>query len=61
MKLTGKTRYRVGREGPFRAPVLVLQVQFSYRRMNNYGRYIEGEDAIEWRDARVEDLPPLAG
>jgi len=55
MSLTGKTRYRNGRSG-FRR-VLILQVQEVVRRCEPVGPFVDCCDVLEWRDARVEDLP----
>lgn len=49
MKLTGKCRYRSTFFGK-----LVLQVQYS-REYSTCGGY-DSETALEWRDAKIQDL-----
>ncbi len=52
-----KTRFRIGKEGLFGKPVLILQVHEKYPDgpPDSYGMptYLAGE---RWRDAKVEDL-----
>jgi len=52
-----KTRYRVGKEGVFGKPVLILQVFKSYKDgpSDSYGmpEYLAGSG---WFDATVEDI-----
>jgi len=55
-----KTRYRVGKEGLFGKPVLILQVFKSWKDgpcdSNGLPEYLAGSG---WRDAQVEDLTEL--
>lgn len=52
-----KTRYRVGKEGLFGNPVLILQVFVTWSDgpddHNGMPEYLSGSG---WRDAKVEDL-----
>lgn len=52
-----KTRFRVGKEGMFGKPVMILQVHEKYPEgpddYNGLPTYPAGE---RWRDAKVEDM-----
>lgn len=55
MKLTGKTRYTTLNR-LFRKPLLILEVEEIYEKVEDYGVSAQPAKHSRWRPATVEDL-----
>ena len=55
MNLTGKSRFRTGRNW-WGKQIIILQVQFTYTKTYMNGPVPELSTVYEWRDAKLTDL-----
>lgn len=57
MKLTGRTRHRIGHEGfIFKRQVMVLQVEYEDEYLDGSGGVVTSQEYTAWMDARPEHM-----